>query len=103
MAAGNLQAFINRAMAYCWDESHGYSQQYDSMGHPGFDCSGLIGRCLYEAGFNYPATHVGTLYMDSALLSAGFMKLPFSSSFVPNLQSNHLLYGIYCPCFLVGI
>lgn len=70
MAAGNLQDFINRAMAYCWDESHGYSQQYDSMGNPGFDCSGLIGRCLYEAGFNYPSYHVGTMNMDDNPMSS---------------------------------
>ena len=76
---GNLTHFINKAMYYCWDETHGYSQQYDGMGNPGFDCSGLIGRCLVESGFNYPIYHVGTMDMDdnpmsslNALGNAGF-------------------------------
>lgn len=79
--AGSLSYALQLAQAYTWDQSHGYKM--GGMGYPDFDCSGFVGRCLHEAGFNYPSTHVGTLYMDSALLSAGFMKLPFSSSFVP--------------------
>ena len=72
MARPSLQKFVDRAQEYCWDEAHGYSQSQDGMGHPGFDCSGLIGRCLYEAGFNYPSTHVGTMYMKTRLQTAGF-------------------------------
>ena len=72
MARPSLQKFVDRAQEYCWDESHGYSQSSDGMGHPGFDCSGFIGRCLYEAGFNYPSTHVGTMYMKTRLQTAGF-------------------------------
>lgn len=78
--AGNLRDFINRAMAYCWDESHGYSQVYRE-GNPGFDCSGLIGKCLQEAGFYYP-TLVGTASMvansmtsTDALGDAGFQEI----------------------------
>ena len=67
MAQGNLRSFVTKAMDYCFDESHGYSQVNDGMGHPDFDCSGLIGRCLYEAGFNYPSYHIGTMYMKSPL------------------------------------
>ena len=70
--AGNLRTFVTKAMDYCFDESHGYSQVNDGMGHPDFDCSGLIGRCLYEAGFNYPSYHIGTMYMKSPLQTAGF-------------------------------
>lgn len=66
----NLTDFIYYATSYCWDETHGYSQEYDSMGHPGFDCSGLIGRCLYEAGFDYPSYHVGTMNMDDNPMSS---------------------------------
>ena len=65
-----LDNFIARARSYCWNETHGYSQEYDGMGHPGFDCSGLIGRCLNEAGFNYPSYHVGTMNMDDNPMSS---------------------------------
>lgn len=75
----SITDYLSRAMAYCWDESHGYSQTNDGMGNPDFDCSGLVGRCLYEAGFNYPSYHVGTMNMDdnpmssmNALGGAGF-------------------------------
>ena len=76
---GNLPLFISKAMSYCWDETHGYSQQYDGMGNPGFDCSGLVGRCLYEAGFNYPSYHVGTINMKPALQLAGFTIIPVTT------------------------
>ena len=65
---GDLNNFISRAMAYCWDESHGYTN--GGMGYPDFDCSGFIGRCLYEAGFNYPSYHVGTMNMDDNPMSS---------------------------------
>lgn len=70
--AGNLRTFVDKAMAYCWDERHGYSQVNDGMGHPDFDCSGLICRCLYEAGFDFPSYHIGTMYLKSPLVAAGF-------------------------------
>lgn len=79
---GNLQAAIDFAMACCWDESHGYSSINDGtdhMGHPDYDCSGLVGRALYEAGYNYPSTHVGTGFMKPDLITAGFTILPMST------------------------
>ena len=79
---GNLQAAIDFAMACCWDESHGYSSINDGtdhMGHPDYDCSGLVGRALYEAGYNYPSTHVGTAFMKPDLITAGFTILPMST------------------------
>ena len=103
---GNLNEFISRAMSYCWDESHGYSQQYDSMGHPGFDCSGLIGRCLYESGFNYPSSHVGTRDMDdnpmsqqNSLGNAGFTIIHVTDlNNIPALQHGDIItmnrYGL---------
>lgn len=66
----SLRDFVNRAMAYCWDERHGYTM--GGMGYPDFDCSGFVGRCLYEAGFNYPSYHVGTMNMKTPLQNAGF-------------------------------
>lgn len=81
--AGSLRDFVNRAMAYCWDERHGYTM--GGMGYPDFDCSGFVGRCLYEAGFTYPSYHVGTMYMKDSLIAAGFtISYPTSNS---NLES----------------
>ena len=96
MANGNLSDFVHRAMNYCWDERHGYTM--GGMGYPDFDCSGFVGRCLYEAGFNYPSYHVGTMNMKSSLLSAGFTILhPSSLNHMNNIISpgdivvmNHL-------------
>lgn len=79
--AGNLQAAINQAMSLCWDESIGYN--LGGMAHSaaeGVDCSGLVGRCLSDAGgYNYPSHHVGTQYMKPALISAGFTIIPITA------------------------
>lgn len=96
---GDLNLFISKAMAYCWDETHGYSQEYDGMGNPGFDCSGLIGRCLYEAGFNYPSYHVGTMNMDdnpmstmNTLGAAGFNLIHVTDlNNIPQLQHGDII------------
>ena len=93
---GNLNDFISRAMAYCWDESHGYTN--GGMGYPDFDCSGFIGRCLYEAGFNYPSYHVGTMNMDdnpmssmNTLGAAGFQLIHVTDlNNIPSLQHGDI-------------
>ena len=55
MARPSLQKFVDRAQEYCWDESHGYSQSSDGMGHPGFDCSGFVSWVINHCGngWNY--------------------------------------------------
>ena len=81
---GDLNNAINQAIAYCWNENYGY--HLGGMGHSyadGFDCSGLVGRVLHDNGFNYPAYHVGTINMGSALINAGFTEYNYTSSFVP--------------------
>ena len=95
--AGDLNAAIDQGMAYCWNENYGYN--YGGMGHTyadGFDCSGFVGRVLHDNGFNYPSTHVGTAYMDSYLIAAGFTKLNFDWNFQPQsgdiFVMNH--YGV---------
>lgn len=90
--AGDLNAAIDAAIAYCWDESHGYSSLGDGtdhMGHPDFDCSGLVGRVLHDNGFNYPSYHVGTINMGPALISAGFTEYQYTSSF--QMQSGDIV------------
>lgn len=95
----NINDALTLAQSWCWDETHGYA--LGGMGYASdnydFDCSGFVGRALHDSGFLYPATHVGTLFMDTALLSAGFMKLPYSSSFAPQhgdiFVMNHGSHG----------
>lgn len=82
MPSGDLNHALQLAQSYCWDETHGYNM--GGMGYPDFDCSGFVGRCLHEAGFNYPAYHVGTINMGTALTLAGFTELPYDrNTFVP--------------------
>lgn len=77
----NLRAAINQAMSICWDETIGYrlgGMAADSV--DGVDCSGLIGRCLSDAGgFNYPTYHVGTINMRQPLIDAGFTIIPVTT------------------------
>ena len=101
--AGDLRNFVDRAMAYCWDERHGY--ELGGSGYPCFDCSGLIGRCLYEAGFNYPSYHIGTANMvansmtsEDRLGDAGFQEIvvtDYSYDVKPGdiIVMNHLNWG----------
>lgn len=64
----NLATALQIAQNYTWDQSHGYTN--GGMGYPDFDCSGFIGRCLHEAGFNYPSYHIGTMDMDDNPMSS---------------------------------
>lgn len=82
--AGDLYAAINQAMEICWDEGYGYNLGGMAQSHAaGVDCSGFVGRVLHDNGFNYPSTHVGTAYMDSYLIAAGFTRLAFDWNFQP--------------------
>lgn len=73
MSSGNLRAAIDQAMAICWNENYGYNMGGMARSYAeGVDCSGLVGRVLSDNGFNYPSSHVGTMYMKSYLVSAGF-------------------------------
>lgn len=74
----NLAAAIAQAQSICWDESIGYRLGGMALSSSdGVDCSGLIGRCLSDAGgFNYPSYHVGTINMKNPLMNAGFQIIP---------------------------
>lgn len=67
----DLNAAIAQAMSICWDETIGYKNGGMALSSAdGVDCSGLIGRCLSDAGgFNYPSYHVGTMNMDDNPMS----------------------------------
>lgn len=74
----NLIDAVNQAIGICWDESIGYRLGGMALSSAdGVDCSGLIGRCLSDAGgFNYPSYHVGTINMKQPLIDAGFTIIP---------------------------
>lgn len=76
--SNDLNAAIAQAMSICWDESIGYRLGGMALSSSdGVDCSGLIGRCLSDAGgFNYPSYHVGTINMQTPLQDAGFTIIP---------------------------
>lgn len=77
----NLDAAIQQAISICWDETIGYRLGGMAQSSAdGVDCSGLIGRCLSDAGgFNYPTYHVGTINMKQALIDAGFHIIPVTT------------------------
>ena len=77
----SLSAAINQAISICWDETIGYNLGgMARSAAEGVDCSGLIGRCLSDAGgFNYPTYHVGTINMKTPLIAAGFQIIPVTS------------------------
>ena len=87
----NLAAAIAQAQSICWDESIGYRLGGMALSSAdGVDCSGLIGRCLSDAGgFNYPSYHVGTINMGPALISAGFTEHNYTSNFA--MQSGDIV------------
>lgn len=107
--AGNLNLALALAQSYTWEQSHGYDWLYvDNMGHPDFDCSGFVGRCLNEAGFNYPAFHVGTWDMTSLganrLVLAGFTEIRHTTANPVTLQHGDIVvlnhpYGQGGHCF----
>lgn len=77
----DLAAAIAQAQSICWDESIGYRLGGMALNSAdGVDCSGLIGRCLSDAGgFNYPSYHVGTINMKQPLIDAGFTIIPVTT------------------------
>lgn len=85
---GSLSAAIAQAQQICWDESIGYNLGgMARSAAEGVDCSGLVGRCLSDAGgYNYPTYHVGTINMKPALISAGFTIIPINTLSEVTLQ-----------------
>ena len=89
----SLARAVELAQAYTWDQSHGY--EFSGMGNPDFDCSGFVGRCLHEAGFNFPSTHVGTWDMtslgDNRLQIAGFIEYRYTTTTPIPLSSGDIV------------
>lgn len=80
----SLSGALMQAQNICWNESIGYTLggYTDSMG---YDCSGLICRCLHDNGFNVTNTRVGTAFLTNHLIQAGFTYIPYSTG----MQMQH--------------
>ena len=93
--SNNLAAAILQAQAICWNETIGYRLGGMALSSSdGVDCSGLIGRCLSDAGgFNYPSYHVGTINMKTPLQTAGFTIIPVNDLtwLDQNIQSGDIV------------
>lgn len=93
--SNNLAAAILQAQAICWNETIGYRLGGMALSSSdGVDCSGLIGRCLSDAGgFNYPTYHVGTINMKQPLIDAGFTIIPVNDLnwLDQNIQSGDIV------------
>lgn len=93
--SNNLSAAISQAQSICWDETIGYRLGGMALSSTdGVDCSGLIGRCLSDAGgFNYPSYHVGTINMKQPLIDAGFTIIPVNDLtwLDQNIQSGDIV------------
>ena len=88
---GDMNQALALAIGYCFDESHGYSSlgdQTSHTGYPDFDCGGLVGRCLHEAGYPVAAVSPGTRNMRSWLAAAGFNIITVSGS-SPLIMPQH--------------
>lgn len=93
--SNNLAAAILQAQAICWNETIGYRLGgMAQSSSDGVDCSGLVGRCLSDAGgFNYPSYHVGTINMKQPLIDAGFTIIPVNDLtwLDQNIQSGDIV------------
>lgn len=89
---------VIQAMAYCWDETHGYQMGGDM--NPDTDCSGLIWQALHDTGFSVGGSRFDTSNMGSVLISAGFTEYSYTSGFTPQhgdifMYNEYVSPGVY--------
>lgn len=78
--AEDLNGAISQAMQICFDETHGY--KIGATMNPDTDCSGLIGYCLANHGFNVnPRWDTGDM-ITTLSNYAGFTHYVWSPNFV---------------------
>lgn len=77
--AEDLRGALTLAQQICWDESHGYVMGADM--DPDTDCSGFIGYCLSQNGFNVPRRWNTTSMIPTLRSYSGFTEFIWSSSF----------------------
>lgn len=78
--AEDLNGAISQAMQICFDESHGYN--WGGTMNPDTDCSGLIGYCLANHGFNVNPRWNTESMITTLSNYAGFTHYVWSPSFV---------------------
>lgn len=92
------EAFVDLALSYADDDSHGYSQKPPSgRWGPDYDCSSLIYHLANEAG--YPVgtggdkvRFTGTMLKDFE--KAGFQILPFANVGISDLEVGDILLNL---------
>ena len=63
----------------CWDETHGYVMGADM--DPNTDCSGFVGYCLSQAGFNVPRRWDTTSMITTLRAYSGFTEYIWAPGF----------------------
>ncbi len=92
------EAFVDLAIEYAEDDSHGYSQKPPSgRWGPDFDCSSLLYKLANEAGYPVGAgsdkvRFTGTMLKDFE--KAGFQILPFANVGISDLEIGDILLNL---------
>ena len=75
----NLAGALTLAQQICWDETHGYVMGANM--NPDTDCSGFIGYCLANNGFNVNPRWDTTTMIPALQAYTGFTEFIYSSGF----------------------
>lgn len=92
------EEFVDRALSYADDDSHGYSQKPPSgRWGPDYDCSSLLYQAASDAGYpvgtgSSKVRFTGTMLKDFE--KAGFQILPFANVGVSDLQLGDILLNL---------
>lgn len=97
-ASNRREAFVDLALNYAEDDSHGYSQKPPSgRWGPDYDCSSLLYFLANEAGYPVGAggdkvRFTGTMLKDFE--KAGFQILPFANVGISDLEIGDILLNL---------
>ena len=97
-AKSRREAFVDLALRYAEDDSHGYSQKPPSgRWGPDFDCSSLLYFLANEAGYpvgsgSDKVRFTGTMLKDFE--KAGFQILPFANVGISDLEVGDILLNL---------
>lgn len=92
------EAFVDRAIHYAEDDSHGYSQKPPSgRWGPDYDCSSLLYQAAHDAGYfvgtgSDKVRFTGTMLKDFE--KAGFQILPFANVGISDLEVGDILLNL---------
>lgn len=85
----NLSGALTLGQSICWDETHGYVMGADM--NPDTDCSGFIGYCLSQNGFNVPRRWDTTTMIPTLQSYPGFTEIIWNPS-TPLIHGDILVY-----------